>query len=194
MNNYVINRPDRPERLAHAREQLSQQGLNARLFEAIIARRGWEGCRDSHLAIMEKCKTDVIFGIFEDDILFIENFNDVVPFAIGELPADWDALYLGASPKQPQERYSSHLFRLKNAHCTQGILWHTRKGGAVEYILSHKDQIKKIDDFFANTIQPLFNCFITYPMVATQTDKFKSDTCSKSDVSTILKNYNRYCK
>ena len=194
MNNHIINRPDRPDRLAHAREQLSLQGLNARLFPAFITKPGYIGCKQSHLAIMEKCKTDVSFMILEDDILFLQNFNDVIDEAIRELPSDWDCLYLGASPKQPQERYSDHLFRLKNAHVTHGIIWHTREGGAIEYILSHKDSIKKIDDFFANVIQPLFNCFLVYPMMATQTSNFKSDTCTRSDVSTIERNYNLYCK
>lgn len=189
---YIINRADRPQRLAHAREELIKQNLNARVFEAIIDKPGWKGCRDSHLAIMEKCKELGSFLILEDDVLFVNDYYDVMIPAMAELPTDWDCLYLGASPKQPQERYSEHLFRLKNAHVTHGILWHNRKNGAVEYILNYKDEILKIDDFFAREVQPNFNCFVVYPILATQAE-FKSDTCHRSDVSTIITNYQKYC-
>ena len=53
--------------------------------------------------------------------------------------------------------------------------------------------IKKIDVYMRDVIQPLFNCFITYPMLATQRSS-KSNVAIRSDVSTIVKNYNLYCK
>ena len=109
-----------------------------------------------------------------------------------QLPSKWDCLYLGASPKEPQVRYSDNLFRLNNAHVTHAIIWHNRKDGAVDYILEHRNEINKIDDYFAKVIQPRFNCFVIYPMLCTQ-KQTKSDTCGRSDVSTIVNNYNRYC-
>jgi hypothetical protein len=127
----------------------------------------------------------------EDDVQFLQPL-DALYKSIAQLPEDWDCLYLGASPQEPQERYSKNLFRLKNAWCTHAILWHPRDSGAVGYILGHKGDIQKIDVFMADVIMPEFNCFITYPMVATQ-KQTQSDTCKRSDVSTILKNYNKFC-
>ncbi len=191
MSIYIINRDDRPERYAHAKAELLAHRMDAIRFPAIITKPGWMGCRDSHLAIMDKCKEEKEFFILEDDILILDVPN-YYPIAYSELPEDWDALYLGASPKEPQEWYSTHLYKLKNAHTTHAIVWHNRTNGAVEYILSHKHHIKKIDDYFATVIQPKFNCFVISPMMITQ-KQFSSDTCKKSDVSTIHANYLKFC-
>jgi len=191
MQSYIINRQDRPERLNHAREELSKQQLNARVFKAFITKPGWLGCRDSHLAVMEKCKEEDMFLILEDDILFLGDFHTALDEVSGELPSDWDCLFLGASPQEPFERYSPHLFKMGKAWCAHAIVWHNRPNGAIEYILSHKSDINKIDVFFANEIFPKFNCFLIYPLLVTQV-QFKSDTCTRSDVSTIAKNYSLY--
>jgi GR25 family glycosyltransferase involved in LPS biosynthesis len=191
---HLINRQDRPERLSHAKEQLSLMGFNARRFDAVIGHKGWDGCRDSHLALLEKNKNEPFHLVFEDDIEFIGNtFEETIQEAIRELSPDWDALYLGANPTKPQEIYSDHLYLLNGAYCTHAIIWHNRKGGAVEYMLEHKDEILKIDVFISSVLMPKFNFFLTRPMIITQ-HQFQSDTCRRSDVSQILVNYEKYCK
>ena len=194
LNTYVINRDDRPQRCADIREELKKQSLNARRFEAIIGKRGYEGCRDSHLSIIEKCQKDVAFLILEDDVVFLEDISPYLDDAIKQLPNNWDMLYLGASPREPQERYSDNLFRLKGALTTHAIMYHTREGGAVEHILRHRDEIKKIDVYYAEVIQYKFNVFVTAPMICGQRDYGgKSDTCSRCDVQVMVKNYKKFC-
>jgi GR25 family glycosyltransferase involved in LPS biosynthesis len=192
LKTYLINRDDRPERLAHAREELIKQNLNAHVFKAIVTSPGWIGCRDSHMHIMELCRNEVSFLILEDDVLFLHDFYENIMQAMEELPENWDALFLGASPQEPFERYSEHLFKMGKAYTTHAIIWHPRHEGAVEYILSHKHHIKKIDMFFTQEVFPKFNCFLINPLLVTQR-QFKSDTCHNSDVSTIALNYNKYC-
>jgi hypothetical protein len=190
----LINRADRPERYAFAREQLSKVGFNAKRFDAVIDEVGWKGCRDSHLILLDRHKTDAFHILFEDDIEFTnEDFHSVMQEAITELPPDWDALYLGANPTKEQEQYSDHLYRLNGAYCTHAIIWHNREGGAVEYMLEHADEILKIDVFISSVLMPKFNFFLTRPMLVTQ-HQFQSDTCKRSDVSKIVSNYNKFCK
>lgn len=189
-NVYVINREDRPERLGYI------GWPDANIFNAIITKPGWKGCRDSHLAIMNKCKNENEFFIFEDDVDFLwnsPNFCNYFWNMISELPEDWDCLSLGLSPQEPFERYSEHLFKIGKAWCLHATMWNNREGGAVEYILTHKEEIGKIDVFLSEKVYPNFNCFVGYPILCTQ-KQFPSDTCGKSDVSTIVKNYNKYCK
>jgi GR25 family glycosyltransferase involved in LPS biosynthesis len=190
---YIINRADRPDRLTDIRQQLAFQELNGHRFEAIEG--GWRGCRDSHLALLEKCKKDVSFLILEDDSLFVEDINPYLQLALEQLPKNYDMLMLGGSPQQPQERYSDNLFKARNVKTTHSILWHTRFNGAVEWILSHKDFTTnaKWDDFLIEWIQSCFNCFMTYPLICTQRQT-RSDIAKRSDVSTIVKNFNKYCK
>jgi hypothetical protein len=188
----VINLNSRPERLSQIREELSKVGMNAKRFEALTG--GWKGCRDSHLALLEANKSEPFHIILEDDCVFSNDFNEVIIEAIKELPTDWDCLYLGGSPRKTQERYSDHLFKANNVWTTHSIIWHNRTGGAVEYILSHKDDILKWDVYLSSVIHNLFNCFLVFPLLCDQRETGTSDTCKRSDVSTIKKNYQIFCK
>lgn len=191
MKNFIINLDRRPDRWAITREHFHNNGIQVTRFTGIPNKIGWKGCLASHLVLIGMNKNEVAFGIYEDDCEFIGDLN-LLEVAIRELPSNWDLLYLGASPQEPQERYSDHLFSLKNAWTTHAIIYHTRVGGAVEYILNHNHD-QKWDVFLAKEIQPNFNCFITYPILATQREGYRSDTTTAVDVSTIVKNYNKYC-
>lgn len=193
MHVYVINRTDRPERRRHVMEQLESQGLNGHLVPAEVEKIGWKGCRASHLKCIHKAlyEEQDIFTVFEDDILFLEDIQ-VAQLAMMELPSEWDLLYLGGSPQCPQERYSPHLYKASGVLCAQSIVYHDRKGGALDYILNNDYEIRKWDVFLMDIIQSKFNCFMTKPLIVTQ-KQFQSDTCHRSDVSTIVKNYNKYC-
>jgi GR25 family glycosyltransferase involved in LPS biosynthesis len=196
MKSYVINLNRRPDRWVVVREELNSHGFNLTRFSAIDTKPGWRGCAASHLAIMEECKNEVAFFVWEDDVQFIydkETTNLVLNKALQQIPSDWDCLFLGASPQEPQERYSDNLFRLKNAFCTHSILWHNREGGAMEYILKNRDKINKIDVFFSQEIFPIFNCYLVFPLLCSQ-HQTQSDCCKVSDLSTIAKNYAKYCK
>lgn len=192
MNYYVINRDDRPERWSDVIAEFDKLGVEPTRFSAVVDKPGWKGCRDSHLALIEKCRNDVMFMIFEDDVRFVLPSSEIL-LSVSELPRDWDCLYLGVSPRSPQSRYSKHLFKLSgDCYTTHAMLWHTRPKGAVEYILDHKDEIQKIDVYFAEVIQPKFNMFVCSPMAAIQ-HQYQSDTCGRSDVSTVVTNYEKYC-
>jgi GR25 family glycosyltransferase involved in LPS biosynthesis len=194
MKKYCINLDRRIDRWEEASNMFYLMGWNVKRFSALERDKGWIGCRDSHLAIlrMERGLGNV-FMILEDDVVLTPLTNYVVEEAMSQLPLDWDMLYLGCSPKEPQERYSDSLFRLKNAHVTHAIIWNDRESGAINYILNHVEEIEKIDDYFATVIQPKFNCFVVYPIVATQSDS-PSDIAKHSDVSTIIYNYKQYCQ
>lgn len=192
MSIYIINRNDRPERLAHMREQLRIQKLNGRRVEAIIDKPGWKGCRDSHLKVHEEHNSDLFYIILEDDVKFKGDVQGELSIALRELPDDWDVLYLGCNPRKPQKQYSEHLFKIDGAVCLHAALYHPRKGGLVEYMLAHRDEIEKIDRYFMEVLQPMFGCYMCYPMLATQDSRFKSDTCKRADYDQIWLNYLKY--
>lgn len=194
MRNFVINLDRRSDKWAYMRCELDRVGINVTRFSAFDTKPGWHGCRDSHIKLMEECRDEGVFLILEDDVKFLcDDPVGVVLDVMEELPYDWDALFLGASPQEPQEKYSKHLYRLKNSLTAHAIVWHNRHKGAIERILCDKTHIKKIDIYLSDTIYPNYNCFLIKPLIATQV-QFKSDTCGRSDVSTIEKNYNKYCK
>jgi GR25 family glycosyltransferase involved in LPS biosynthesis len=197
MKIFVINRDDRPERMERAREQLDVVWMPFERFEAIKTKPGWMGCRDSQLAILDKIKhmrwhDDYRFSlILEDDVLFMPDWWNVLRDARFFLPLDWSLLYLGCSPQSPLERHNKYLYKVKDSLCTHAILYNNRNNGVVDYILANKGEIQKIDVYYKDVIQEQFRCFVTYPICATQWQS-KSDTCMRSDTSTILKNFNKH--
>jgi len=156
---------------------------------AVERRRGFEGCRMSHLAVLSEGKG--LFGVFEDDVVFM-NQPYYIDEAMSQLPKDWDCLYLGGNPQEEQSLYSENLFIANNVLCTHAIIWNKRKGGAVNYILHNQGKIRKIDEYLAKIIQPQFNCFLIWPLVCIQSDS-PSNVAGFSDVSQIVTNYNKYC-
>jgi len=194
MKTFVINLDRRPDKWAYVRCELERVGLSVTRFPAFDVKPGWRGCRDSHIRLMERCRNEETFLILEDDVKFLcDDPLGAIVDVMDELPYNWDALFLGASPQEPQEKYSDHLYRIKNALTAHAILWKSRHNGAIDHILSNKHQIKKIDVYFREEIFPNFNCFLIKPLLCTQI-QFQSDTCGRSDVSQIIKNYNLFCK
>lgn len=187
---YCINLDRRTDKWNDVKQEFQRVGLYDDMIRFPAFPGGWRGCRDSHIAIMKMARNDDMVEIFEDDVRFL----DIKPkfYAMGELPEDWDVLYYGGSPQEPQEQYSKHLYHARNVLCMHAYAI-TNKNGCIDFILEHKKDISKIDDYLAHTIQSYFKCFMVRPLVATQF-QYQSDTCRRSDVSTIVTNYNKFCK
>jgi GR25 family glycosyltransferase involved in LPS biosynthesis len=197
MKTFVINLASRPERLKRAKEQLDTANIPFERFNAI--KGGWRGCRDSHLAILEIAKENrwdegyCSILILEDDAEFLENWERIFRNAKFHLPLEWDMLYLGTSPQAPLKQYNEWLYIVKDSLTTHAILYNNRARGVIDYILSYKDDIKKLDDYYRTVIQTQFKCFVTYPMCATQNDD-KSDICKRTGIETIQRNYEKYTR
>jgi GR25 family glycosyltransferase involved in LPS biosynthesis len=192
MKAVLINREDRPERLKESRKELNGYGIFFDIFPAVISSPGWKGCRDSHLAVLEKYKDDKFVMVFEDDVMFLNDPMHPIAEVAQELHPAWDMLYLGISPTQKYLKVSPHLYKCNGGYTTHAIIWRYRQGGAVEYILNHKKDILKWDVFLSSVIHKKFNCFVIYPILCTQR-QVQSDTCKRSDAGSIVRNYNKYC-
>jgi len=172
-------------------------GMEFVRYPAIDTPQGKVGCRESHLELLrgsrgyEDIPPKDVFAIFEDDVQFLFTAG-AIDLAMDELPPDWDMLYLGCSPQEPFVRYSPHLLKMGASKTTHAIVWHYREKGAIDFILKHKYKIDKWDVFLSEWIHPKFNCFCSFPLIATQ-HQTQSDIAKRSDLSTIVKNYNKYC-
>lgn len=195
MKSVIINREDRPKRLMDCKVQFVYWNIKADVFKAITTPNGWRGCRDSHLAVLDKYRDEEKLLVLEDDFFFLKNPKIPILNALRELDgyynAHWDMLYLGISPTQIYERFSKHLFKVNGGVTTHAIIWNNRKDGVVDFILNHKNDIPKWDVYLSTIIHRMFNCFVIYPILCTQRQE-QSDTCRRSDASSIIRNYNKY--
>ena len=123
------------------------------------------GSTETHIRILEKQK-EFPFVIFEDDCVMLEPW-ETVDLAMKQLPLEWDALWLGATLTHFLTRYSPNLFRIKTAYTTHAVIFNSQ--AIIDYVLNYYTMGGKVvNDVLYYKIQEKFNCFITYPICATQ--------------------------
>lgn len=91
----LINLDRRQDRLEQFDAQAKALGIEYERFQAIESTDPVLGCKLSHVAALMKCEGDSIF-IFEDDAVFVDNFQEELEKSLAALPDDWDMVYLGA--------------------------------------------------------------------------------------------------
>ena len=94
----VINLDRRTDRMEKVDAQLKELGIEYERFSAIDAVEMGidpiQACRQSHIQVLEESTGMTL--ILEDDVLFMENFNERFSEFIEFLPKDWHIFYLGA--------------------------------------------------------------------------------------------------
>jgi hypothetical protein len=191
MEAYVINLDSRSDRL----EKFMKNNFpfHVKRFPAIKASCGEDGCTQSHLEVLRNQKT-YPFAVFEDDCQMLVGWEEVEK-ALRQLPSNWDALWLGGSLRIKPEKYSENLLRFKRAYCLHAVIYNSPE--MVKYILENHNTPTGInlDVFYAKKLQARFNCFMTYPLMATQTFDY-SDICLNkvNYFQAIIDNYNSWVR
>ena len=164
MKGFVINLDSRPDRLGSFRAQ--QIPFEVERFPGIVAERGQDGCAASHLAVIS-AQTEFPFAVFEDDCVLLQPWS-LVENAMRQLPSNWDALWLGAMLKKRLHRYSSNLYNLKRAYSLHAVIYNTKR--MVDFVVDkhYRTNGENLDVFYCHEVQARFNCFVVYPIMATQ--------------------------
>jgi GR25 family glycosyltransferase involved in LPS biosynthesis len=193
MKKYVINLNRRPDKLETVTKELNRVGiLNWERFNAIETPEPRDGCRASHLSVLNLAPKRGVFAVFEDDVKFIQPLS-VLKRAMSQLPKNWDMLWLGSTLTQDLDRYSENLYRLKKGWTTHAYLVNNQNG-VVDYILNNSGDAFKIDVFYADVIQEQYNCFVTYPMVASQRPGYSDIVKKHTEYKQIKERYELYTK
>lgn len=188
MITFCINLPDRKDRWERVQNEFPKLGLNVLKVDAIRRLNGHEGCIESHRKCLIEAAKYYEFLVVEDDVKII---GDLKQFnrAYDQLPEDYDCLYLGATLTRDLEKYSKNLFQLKGGLTTHAILYNNQNG-VVDYII---ENIRGpfIDEFMFE-VQELFNCYIAYPMIATQDEGYSDIVNRVVDYKVITETYKRH--
>jgi GR25 family glycosyltransferase involved in LPS biosynthesis len=167
---FVINLPERTDRLLDIAEELDKWGIPYELRNAIKKENGAEGLRETVWNIIE----EGVFNnwqsvlIFEDDCVFVEscgNPNDTMEQVVKQLPDMWQLLYLGGQVTNGFKlRHSPNLLLLDMCFATHA--WALSLDAMKNIISEGLDY--PIDNSVVKTIQPRGHTYITYPLLATQ--------------------------
>ena len=101
-------------------------------------------------------------------------------------------LYLGANLTRKIERYSKNLFRLQGGLTVSSIIYNNQNG-VCDHILENIGG-QRTDLFMIDHVQPVFNCFITYPMIMTQRAGFSDIINKYTSYRQIKRNYRKYTR
>lgn len=162
-----MNLDKRTDRKRASEEEFKRVGLTAERFPAIDDRETgnrYLSYNHTYHGILSKGSGKTL--ILEDDVVF-KAFSHLEN-ALCDLPGDWDVLYLGANLNgTKQERYSDHLYRIKNSLTSHAIGYSEKMR---KYIVENfkKDEFPIYDEWIRVNVQERFNCFVVAPMVAWQ--------------------------
>lgn len=179
---FVINLDRRADRWDHARSELEKLNIKAERFNGYdkpiydTVPNGNMGCTASHRALLEVIAYHrwrrVL--VFEDDFVSLfDDVNEKFEAMIGEVPENWDLLYLGGHYAEPPiSRVSPHVIRCGRMMTTSsyGITWQQARRMA-PYISG----IGPIDSLFSG-FAPDNNFYIFQPRLFAQWTSH-SDLC-----------------
>tara|TARA_R100000315_G_C5227664_1_gene138678 strand:+ start:199 stop:870 length:672 start_codon:yes stop_codon:yes gene_type:complete len=124
--------------------------------------------------LLQKAKEKKIESIiiFEDDVLFVDNFESKFFNLSYKVPEDWDMLYLGGwNQKGLGDKVCDGLYRCKWTLCAHAVGIHSRM---YDKILKAKDNnifCMKGDAFLAD-MHSKCNAYVFSPLLATQCEGY----------------------
>ena len=183
MKSYIISLQDRQDRFDQSYPLLTERGFDVRRYTAHRLFPGWMGCTASHLGALASIGP-APFAIFEDDLEFIADIS-IVHSAMQQV--DFDMMFLGCDPQEKMTKVSENALKIGRIHQTHAIIYGSDR--VVDFILSKRNDIRKIDIFFSEQVIPNFKCYTTYPMVCKQTDGLSDITGAHIDFNYVLKSF-----
>jgi GR25 family glycosyltransferase involved in LPS biosynthesis len=140
---FVINLPFKTDRLEKFQSDVPKLFGDIQVWPAVhgdsIRHPDWWqsgagawGCYRSHLQILEHCYQQGIesYLVFEDDALFLKNFESEYAAFIQELPDDWEMIYLGGQLlheiQHPPQQVSERVYVPYNVNRTHAFAVHKR--------------------------------------------------------------------
>lgn len=191
---YCINLLSRPDRREKFRKRMLELGIDFEFFDTItygfnrsflqlhkqyghdFVYPGELGCCYSHYSIIKLARDAGLKNvfIFEDDTVFLDNFNTEVEWYINNLPDDFDLFYLYLMMfKWPQldykliTKYDKFIYRPKEAHCASAYGINAKM---FDKIIDSMDNNLRIIDSYYRIIQddPQYNIYACYPNLTSQ--------------------------
>lgn len=200
-NKICINLESRPDRAQHAYDQFENQNvLNVERFNAIDSSRFNNGmnpiyqaelaCSFSHIDCIKLAKQKGLESIvvFEDDVVFENDFNKMFESYWPQVPKNWDILFLGHQALEKPIKITDNVCKvekcvLMHAYCINSRiyenierfymsklndLFQTRKDGFIEY---DYDKSIALDYLLGNNLKS-YNAYILAPSLAYQNSDY----------------------
>ncbi len=178
-----INLDRRLERWQQMQDKFKRHGIHAvRRFAAIDGETatiptswpgtpGAYGCLLSHLEVVREARRLGLPSIliFEDDVVFDDQFERKFTDSIRQLPSDWDMLFFGALHKDEPIRVSDNIGRITQANSTYAYALRDTGFDAFIELNSKGDEVLDANSL---VLQKEFNCYCFMPHLAWVEDDY----------------------
>lgn len=187
---YYTNMSYRPDRNIQAQAEFAKLGISPIRIEGEIYNgtpdkvfNGYIGCGFTHLKCLKLAREqNENLLMFEDDVVFINDYMNIISRALEELP-EWDMFYLGGNICSTIYQVSTHLGKLTHSQSTHAYGVNKEFLDQLISIIEPRCRNEIIDVVYGNEVIPNNNSYITIPMVAIQREGF-------SDIENKTLNYN----
>jgi GR25 family glycosyltransferase involved in LPS biosynthesis len=172
-----INLDRRLERWRQMQEKFYQHGIHSvRRFAAVDGETleipaqwpgtpGAYGCLLSHLEVVREARRLALPAIliFEDDVVFDDQFEQTFSDYARQLPADWDMLFFGALHKDELIKVSENIGRITQSNSTYACVLRDTVFDAFIELNSKGDEVLDVNSL---VLQQQFNCYCFMPHLA----------------------------
>lgn len=134
----VINLDSRPDRLEAFDAQAKKHGIEYTRFPACLPvsdkkKSRTNACRESHRTVLKSALDEEVkrLFVFEDDAVFVDDFNERLEDLYNKLPEDWDMFYLGAWHHHCRDfkpglvkmfdNYSAHAYGINTRYMLEAV-------------------------------------------------------------------------
>lgn len=180
---YLINLPDRPDRLEKATQELNKYNIPFVLAPAIKRENGAQGLFETIISIFTEAEAENMGNILllEDDVKFLQDPNVYMPKCVEQLSRmSWDLFYLGINMDHPSNMFIGftfeNLLKIRYGYSTHAIAWSrpARREFMSLYMSVPNFMSAPIDVRLSETIHKNGRSFASYPLLATQHDGMSS--------------------
>lgn len=183
VKSYVLNMPDQKERLLYFNEYQKRTGLVSKIIRPVAInaddpKRRAELSHQNTIANILSAETADRIIIFEDDIIFADNFDKILEKVLSDLPPDFAICYLGCYIRRSftLKRYNSHLIEfVEPTHKiwgSHGIIYNKKVYKRLAKSLKNPDSM--VTDFeIAKNLVGKERCFFVNPMIVHQNYNLK---------------------
>lgn len=172
-----INLDRRLERWSEMQDKFYQHGIHSvRRFAAVDGETltipanwpgtpGAYGCLLSHVEVVREARRHGLTSIliFEDDVVFDDQFEQKFSEYIRQLPADWDMLFFGALHKDELIKVSDNIGRITQSNSTYACVLRDTVFDAFIELNSRADEVLDVNSL---VLQEQFNCYCFLPHLA----------------------------
>jgi len=201
---YCINLDRRKDRWESCSAQFAKNNIEVKRISAIDGREFFKspssGTRRNasahanaalnlnHTMLIQECKAKKIKSIliFEDDVLFVDNFERQFFELSKKVPEDWDILYLGGYHEGGLDKICDRVYKCKWTLCMHAIGIHSRMFDEIIKKYQSFMETKPADHIIAD-MHSKCNAYTFYPFLATQASGYSDINFKKVDNSKLIK-------